>query len=157
MGTATDKPNRWSWGQFFGWGSAAAIGAGIASAASTYLTGDPNAATILWDPIVLNGVVNGVGGAIGGAGGYGLSHVFDDMPEEKLAFKRSFLFGLVFTLLIASLLTFPNLDYLKANLSTRLHFGFVVSVLSGFLAACLKGVLNNLRCEARGEDRWMSR
>jgi hypothetical protein len=145
---ATPGRTEWSLGQLWGWGVAAAISAGGAGAAVAALTHDPASASFVYT-IVISGIGNAASGFGGGAGGYWLSYNLDAPVGELQVFKRSFLFGLVFTLLIYALLSFPNIAFLKANPQIHLLYGTIVAFISGLIAAGLKGVLNNLKTEDR--------
>jgi hypothetical protein len=95
-----------------------------------------------------------VGTVVGGGLGYAFSYLFDDPLSHLGQARIGFLFSLTIGLMLYSLISFPLLPFIGAKLEPRLYVLPVLGFISAFAAACLKGVINNLRGEALGSNDW---
>jgi Flp pilus assembly pilin Flp len=137
----------WSNGQFWGWGLGGLVGGLLGCAGLDFVTATGVPEAILLQTLV-SGTFGAVGAFIGGAGGYGLSYLFDDPdPRMNSDFKSPFLFGMIFVLLISSVLGFASLTFARSAPEAHLRWVLAIGLIAGLVAAGLKGVLNNLRSE----------
>jgi hypothetical protein len=146
----------WSNGQLFGWGLGGALGGlltGVLAAVLLGLTADSG--VVQWTSIITDGTSGVLGGFTAGALGYAFAFWFDEPIKMKsFEFRSSFLFGVVFTLLISSVLVILALSLLRPESP---HGGrtfevaeiiFIITAVGAFAAAGIKGVINNLRVES---------
>lgn len=132
----------WSFGQGIGWAAGGAIGCGFGAATLNFVNalGDWQ---LIFFVSFLSGIYGAIGGVIGGVIGYVLALFFHD-AWSGWRISTSFLFGLFFSMLIFSLLTFhsagQNMDLL-VNERLMIVAGFVAALV----AAGLGGVVNLLR------------
>src|SRR5579864_9116881 len=102
--SGTNAWSEWSFGQAIGWAAGGAIGCGLAGACLGFVNalGDWS---LIFFVSSLSGMYAAIGGVIGGVIGYALAHF---LPEAWAGWRigSSFLFGLFFSVLIFSLITF---------------------------------------------------
>jgi len=135
-----DGPGKkpWDWVVFAGKALGGALASGVSGAALNWWT------VVALLPCILTGIM---GGLAGGMFGYIFVWLFDD-PRIRWGFRSAFLFVLFYTLAFSMVLGLLAIDLEvtaaeRGELVNRVTLG--VSVISAFLAACLAGVLNNLR------------
>jgi hypothetical protein len=138
-GPAPDNtPKEWSWLALVIWAAAG----GLASAIGGLVMNVWTAALIV--PCFVTGLAFG---ALGSALGRIATFLFD-APKIRWTLKSAFLFGMFFTLIFSMVLGLLSVGLereaaARGEALNRVTAG--VSALSGFLAATLAGVLNNLR------------
>jgi len=86
--------------------------------------------------------------------GYAFSYWFDEpSPLMSREVRSAFLFGLVVSMLVFSVLSFFSLGFLSgARPSVQISIYGLLSFISAFIAAALKGVINNLNAEAHPDE-----
>jgi hypothetical protein len=140
--SGTGAWSEWSFGQAIGWAAGGAIGCGLTGACLGFVNalGDWS---LIFFVSSLSGMYAAIGGVIGGVIGYALAHFFH---EAWAGWRKSssFLFGIFFSILIFSLITFnaagQHLELLAYN-----RLMIVAGFVAALVAAGLGGVVNLLR------------
>jgi hypothetical protein len=139
-----DSSSRWRNTHFWCWGIAGAIGNGGGAAGIDVVSAGGIPVFGIFLAALTSGAWAAGGGFVAGAGGYGLSYWLDE-PDTRWNMRACMLFGIIFSLLIFSLIAFPALGFLERHPEAHNTFVFVVSLIAGLIPPGFSGILNNLQ------------
>jgi hypothetical protein len=133
----------WSWRVVIGTATGNAIGGGVVAAVGGALLGPPGA--------LAGGLIGAAGGFAGGLLGSAMGHVLDDPFDEE--FGSAALFGAAVGGLLVAILFFLALNTLVARpRDVEQHFAAITG-LSGFIAALVHALRDDVQAKAAGRDR----
>ena len=156
---AEPRPGRFSAGQFLGWAFGSMIGTSLGYLPQAIIIRLPiGAMNRDFADRFASDLTTGLtvwGAFIGGGLGYIFSYILDAPKFMRRKIAAAILYSLTLSLLIYSVLSYPLLSFIADDLSHRQFLFPFLAFIASFVAACSKGVLNNIRTEGEypfGED-----
>lgn len=143
MSPSRRKPP-WSAWQALGWGLGG-IGGGIVVAGINAALALPTGPGMI--------AAAGISGAAGAGGGFTsgfLGHVLGHVLDDEFFYpdiRPAILFGLTFSVLIASVLGFIAIGFMAAHPDSQELIAVMIAAVAGFVPPGLNGIRNNLRNE----------